>query len=60
MRLVVKSKNSKRLFDELINAKIIPETYFGDCVVFIVTLADDVEKIEKLKREIIRIEKDER
>lgn len=60
MRLVVKSKNGKRLFDELINAKIIPETYFGDCVVFIVTLADDVEKIEKLKREIIRIEKDER
>lgn len=60
MRIVVKSRDAKHLFDELIKQKIIPETYFGDYVVFIITLADDVEKIEKLKREIIRIEKDER
>ena len=56
LRLVVKSSNAKRLFDELISVKIMPETYYGDYVVFIVTICDDEQKVEKLKREIIRIE----
>lgn len=48
LRLVVKARDGKALFDALVRKNIMPETYYGDYVVFIITLSDDEKKTEKL------------
>jgi arginine/lysine/ornithine decarboxylase len=50
LRLTVKFSDGKKAFDELVKKGIMPEAYYGDTVVFIVTLSDDEEKIKRLNK----------
>lgn len=54
MRLVVKIKNAEELFLALVKRGIMPETYYGDYCVFIITLSDTVRKIKRLKKALKR------
>lgn len=45
----------EELFNMLINKRIMPETYYGDYCVFIVTLSDSCEKTDALKNALKEI-----
>lgn len=50
MRVVMRSPddNGKSLFDQLVNRGIMPETYYGEYCVLILTLCDNREKLDAL------------
>ena len=55
LRIVVKAKDGEALYHALIERKIMPETYFGNYCVFIVTLSDSVEKVERLRKTLLEL-----
>lgn len=50
LRLCVRTQDAEAAYRTAIKQGILPETYYGSYLVFIVTLSDSVEKIKKLAR----------
>lgn len=50
LRICVKTKDAGAAYRAAIKQGILPETYYGSYLVFIVTLSDSVDKIKKLAR----------
>lgn len=60
LRLVVKAADGKRAYDALVKRGIMPETYYGRYVIFIITLSDGKAKLKKLEKALTRLSKEEK
>jgi hypothetical protein len=52
MRLVVRSNSAEKLFYALVKRGFMPETYYGNYCVFIITLSDTPRGVKRLVRAI--------
>lgn len=48
LRIVVKCNDGKKLFDKLVSEGIMPETYYKNYCIFIVTASTSIQSVEKL------------